>query len=68
MGFLDKLLGRDKDTATTTEAPADVGEQAPEPPAEEEAPVSGEASDLTQSEQRLDSARDQNIRDEGRIP
>jgi hypothetical protein len=67
---LDKLLGRNKDTGTTTvDAPSEVEATASEPPAETESPSpEGERSDLTDSEQRLDDVRDQVLRDEDRMP
>jgi hypothetical protein len=70
MGFLDKLLGRDKDTGTSTvDAPSEVETKASEPPAETESPSpEGEGSDITHSEQRLDDVRDQVLRDEDRMP
>jgi hypothetical protein len=66
MGFLDKLLGRDKEAAEST-PPAST----PQATAEDEAPAAPEAaegSEVTQSEQRLDNIRDQALRDEGRMP
>jgi hypothetical protein len=82
MGFLDKLLGRGKEAADTAgDAVKDVGEKAKEEfdeakdritgdetPEAREAPPAPPASEVTQSEQRLDEARDQAARDEGRMP
>ena len=74
MGFLDKLLGRSKDTAETagdsakdlgdkvTDTASDLGEKAKDPFEKEEG-----ASEVTESEQRLDDVRDQTLKDEGRM-
>jgi hypothetical protein len=74
MGFLDKLLGRSKETAGDLGGSAkDAGDAAADA-----APDLGEtkdafdrdegASEATEAEQRLDSVRDQTLRDEGRMP
>ena len=74
MGFLDKLLGRGKDTAESAgDAAKDVGNKAEEVFDETKSRVTGddapsETSEVTQSEQRLDEARDQVVRDEGPQP
>lgn len=69
MGFLDKLLGRDKKDEpaepTDTTKPAE-----PTEPAEDLQPhssVEDDASDLTHDEQRLDDIRDQALRNQGRM-
>ena len=59
MGFLDKLLGRDK-APTGADAQAEE-ESRPHGPSEDD------SSDLTHDEQRLDDIRDQALRDEGRM-
>ena len=75
MGFLDKLLGRSKETAegvgdsakdmgdTAKDTAADLGDKAQDA-------VGGDEGDsaVTESEQRLDDVRDQTMRDEGRMP
>lgn len=82
MGFLDRLLGRGKEAAesagdTAKEAgdkskdvASDVGDKAEETFDDAKDQVTGEeeGSELTQSEERLDNARDQALRDEGRMP
>ena len=62
MGFLDKLLGRDKSTVES--AP----EAAHEHSGDVAAPTDDDLSETGQAEQRLDDARDQALRDEGRMP
>ena len=62
MGFLDKLLGRDKSTVESAPEPAhehreDVG-----------APTDDELSETAQAEKRLSDVRDQALSDEGRMP
>jgi hypothetical protein len=74
MGFLDKLLGRSKETTEDLGGSAKDAGQA----AADAAPDLGEtkdaldrdegASEVTEAEQRLDSVRDQTLRDEGRMP
>lgn len=58
MKFLDKLLGRNKATDEKNEV------------AVESAQVHGEddLSEVGQAEQRLDDARDEAVRTEGRLP
>jgi hypothetical protein len=67
MGFLDKLLGRGKDAAEDVgETAKDLGDKAED--AFDDAKGDDEASETGQAEQRLDDARDQALRDEGRMP
>jgi hypothetical protein len=78
MGFLDKLLGRSKGAAESVgNAAEDVGDKAKEGFEEAKDRVTGDerdpgvdegGSDLSQAEQRLDNARDQALREEGRLP
>ena len=76
MGFLDKLLGRNKEST-----PEGVGESAKntddqamdassDPGDTTKDALDGDegVSDVTESEQRLDEVRDQTMRDEGRMP
>jgi len=68
MGFLDKLLGRSKETAESVgdsakDTASDVSDTAKDALDGDE----GE-SDVTENEQRLDDVRDQVMRDEGRMP
>jgi hypothetical protein len=66
MRFLDKLLGRDKGSAPSTPDTTEKTETL-----EEERPhgsVEDDRSEIGQAEQRLDNARDQALRDEGRMP
>lgn len=64
MGFLDKLLGRSKETTEGVEESArDTGDATKDPFEGDEG-----VSDVTESEQRLDDIRDQTMRDEGRMP
>ena len=64
MGFLDKLLGRSKEAAGDLgQSAKDTGEKATDAVDRDE----GE-SQVTESEHRLDDARDQTLRDEGRMP
>ena len=75
MGFLDKLLGRSKETAQdigesakdlgdkATDTASDLGDTAKDAVGGDE----GESA-VTESEQRLDEVRDQTMRDEGRMP
>ena len=57
MGFLDKLLGRDKSTESTSEAV--IGD--------ERRPDPGE-SDLGQAEERATEARDEALGTENQVP
>ena len=75
MGFLDKLLGRNKETAEGVEESAkDTGDKAIDagsgPSDTTKDPFEGDegVSDVTESEQRLDEVRDQTMRDEERMP
>jgi hypothetical protein len=77
MGFLDKLLGRSKDVADTAGDKAmdmakEAGDKAEDLYGEAKSRVTGEGEDagssLDQAEARLDEARDQAAKDEGRIP
>ena len=73
MGFLDKLLGRNKETAEGVgESAKDTGEKtmAADPGNTTTDPLDQDegVSDVTESEQRLDEVRDQTMRDEGRMP
>lgn len=67
MGFLDKLLGRGKEAAQDVgETAKDLGDKAKD--AFDDAKGDDEVSETGQAEQRLDDARDQALRDEGRMP
>ena len=75
MGFLDKLLGRSKETAEGVgESAKDTGEKVKDTASDvgdktQDAFDTDEGgSDVTESEQRLDDVRDQTMRDEGRMP
>ena len=75
MGFLDKLLGRSKETAEGVgESAKDMGDKAMDTASDlgdktQDAFDRDEGvSDVTESEQRLDDVRDQTMRDEGRMP
>jgi hypothetical protein len=67
MGFLDKLLGRDKkDEPAATPEPAATAE--PAKPADDLQPHGSDeddASELTHDEQRLDDVREDLLRKEG---
>lgn len=64
MGFLDKLLGRSKETAEGLGESAQATGETPKDAFDLE---DGE-SEVTEAEQRLDDVRDQAMRDEGRMP
>ena len=75
MGFLDKLLGRSKETAEGVgESAKDTGEKAMDTASDlgdktQDALDKDEGvSDVTESEHHLDEVRDQTMRDEGRMP
>jgi len=75
MGFLDKLLGRSKETAEGVgESAKDTGEKAMDTASDvgdktQDALDRDEGvSDVTESEHHLDEVRDQTMRDEGRMP
>ena len=75
MGFLDKLLGRSKETAEGVgESAKDTGEKVMDTASDvgdktQDAFDKDEGlSDATESEERLDEVRDQTMRDEGRMP
>lgn len=75
MGFLDKLLGRSKDVATDVgESAKDLGDKAADTAsdlgdkAKDTFDRDEGTSEVTGNEQRLDDARDQVMRDEGRMP
>ena len=75
MGFLDKLLGRSKETAEGLgESAKDMGEKATDIASDlgdkgkDAFDLEDGESKVTESEQRLDDARDQALRDEGRMP
>lgn len=75
MGFLDKLLGRSKETAEGVgESAKDTGEKAMDTASDlgdktQDAFDKDEGvSDVTESEHHLDEVRDQTMRDEGRMP
>lgn len=75
MGFLDKLLGRSKETAEGVgESAKNAGEKAMDTASDlgdktqDTLDRDEGASDVTESEQRLDDIRDQTMRDEGRMP
>lgn len=62
MGFLDKLLGRDK---SAEESATDAAHEHSESAA---APTEDDLSETGQAEQRLSDVRDDALRDEGRMP
>ena len=75
MGFLDKLLGRSKETAEGVgESAKDTGEKAMDTAsdlgdkAQDAVDTDEGGSDVTESEHHLDEVRDQTMRDEGRMP
>jgi hypothetical protein len=74
MGFLDKLLGRSKETAEdlggSAKGAGDAAtDTAPDPGETKDAFDRDEGtSEVTEAEQRLDSVRDETLRDEGRMP
>jgi hypothetical protein len=68
MGFLDKLLGRSKETAegvgeSAKDTASDLGDKTQDALDRDEG-----VSDATESEHHLDEVRDQTMRDEGRMP
>jgi len=67
MGFLDKLLGRDKkDEPAQTAEPAKPAETAETPEdLEPHGSTEDDASELTHDEQRLDDVREDLLRKEG---
>ena len=75
MGFLDKLLGRSKETAEGVgESAKNTGDQAmdassdPGDTTKDALDRDEGVSDVTESEHHLDEVRDQTMRDEGRMP
>jgi hypothetical protein len=75
MDWLDKLLGRSKETAEGLgESAKDMGDKATDTAsglgdkAKDAFDLEEGESQVTEAEQRLDSVRDQALRDEGRMP
>ena len=70
MGFLDKLLGRTKETAGDVgDAAKDMGDKAKDAfDGGGDGTDAPGTSEVTEAEQRLDDVRDRAMQDEGRIP